>query len=413
MKKCQLKKDGSGSLRTFNPIRDKTIFLAVSFILWFSHFIYVSILSPYMESIGGKYTFIGIVLGSYGLMQLLFRLPIGISSDMRKVRKPFLIFGMMVSALSCFIFSVTDHLIWVLVARCLAGIAAATWVVFTVLYSSYFSDSEVHRAMSMISFIVVFAQLLGMGLSGYIVEEWGWHAPFWMGGGIAVIGVILSFFVFEPKDGIERNPIQLKDLTSVVKDPMLLKASSLSILAHSIIFSTMFGFIPAYALHIGFRAADLILVILSFMIPHAVATLYMGNILVPLMGKWGTLKISYLLASVFTFVVPFIHIKDLFYLVQVFNGFSLGIIFPLLLGMSIETIPHVKRATAMGAYQAIYATGIFAGPFFAGILNSRLGITAGFYFTAAIGLLAVILICFWERKNPFRTAVKIRNRLDL
>ncbi|MBI0577809.1 MFS transporter [Neobacillus cucumis] len=398
-------------MRTFNPIRDKTIFLAVSFILWFSHFIYVPILSPYMESIGGKYTFIGIVLGSYGLMQLLFRLPIGISSDMLKVRKPFLIFGMIVSALSCLIFSVTDHLVWVLIARCLAGMAAASWVVFTVLYSSYFSDREIHRAMSMISFIVVFAQLLGMGLSGYIVDRWGWHAPFWFGAGIAVIGMFLSFFVFEPKEGIDRKPIQLKDLTTVVKDPMLLKASTLSILAHSIIFSTMFGFIPAYALHIGFRTNDLILVILSFMIPHAIATLYMGNLLVPLMGKWGTLGISYLLAAVFTFAVPFIHLKSLFYVAQIVNGFSLGIIFPLLLGMSIETIPHAKRATAMGAYQAIYAIGIFAGPFIAGILNAHLGLAAGFYFAAAIGGFAVIFISLWRRKNAFNTALE--NGMDV
>ncbi|WP_026575814.1 MFS transporter [Bacillus sp. UNC438CL73TsuS30] len=392
-------------MRTFNPIKDKTIFLTVSFILWFSHFIYVPILSPYMESIGGKYTFIGIVLGSYGLMQLLFRLPIGIFSDVIKRRKLFLIFGMIVSALSCLIFAVTDHLVWILIGRSLAGIAAASWVVFTVLYSSYFSDKEVHRAMSMISFIVVFAQLLGMGLSGYIVVQRGWYAPFWMGTGIAVIGVILSFFVFEPKECIAREPIQMKDLTSVLKDSMLLKTSSLSILAHSIIFSTMFGFIPAYALHIGFKASDLIFVILSFMIPHAVATLYMGNLLVPMIGKWETLRISYLLAAIFTFVVPFIHIKGLFYAVQAFNGFSLGIIFPLLLGMSIETIPHAKRATAMGSYQAIYAIGIFAGPFFAGILNSHLGLAAGFYFAAVIGLVAVIFISFWRRKSAFKAAI--------
>jgi MFS family permease len=54
--------------------------------------------------------------------------------------------------------------------------------------------------------------------------------------------------------------------------------------------------------------------------------------------------------------------KGLLCVVQSVNGFSQGILFPLLLGMSIESIPHEKRATAMGAYQALYAIGMFAGP---------------------------------------------------
>ncbi|GAA3317249.1 hypothetical protein GCM10020331_015420 [Ectobacillus funiculus] len=51
-------------------------------------------------------------------------------------------------------------------------------LLFTALYPTYFASHEVHRAMGSISFIVVLAQLLGMSLSGYVVDEWGWHAPF-------------------------------------------------------------------------------------------------------------------------------------------------------------------------------------------------------------------------------------------
>ena len=32
--------------------------------------------------------------------------------------------------------------------------------------------------MGGISFIVVLAQFMGMSVSGYIVDEWGWRAPF-------------------------------------------------------------------------------------------------------------------------------------------------------------------------------------------------------------------------------------------
>jgi DHA1 family multidrug resistance protein-like MFS transporter len=319
----------SGKLRKLNSPKDRYTFLMVSFLFWFPQFIYVPILSPYMETLGGRYTFIGIVLGSYVLMQLLFRLPIGIISDLIKLRKPFIIFGMLTSTLSCMIFSITDSLGWILLARGLAGLAAASWVAFTVLYLSYFADQEVHRAMGGISFIVVLAQFLGMSLSGYIVSEWGWKAPFWIGGLISITGVIFSFFIFEPKEGVARSPVKLKDLTSVIHEPSLLKISLLSILAHSIIFSTMFGFSPAYALQIGFKASNLSLIVFSFMIPHAIATLSMGKVIVPFFGEWKSLKMAFFLTSFFTLVIPFVQTKGLFLVIQGFSGFSLGLIFPL------------------------------------------------------------------------------------
>jgi MFS transporter, DHA1 family, multidrug resistance protein len=383
--------------------RKKNLFIVVSFLLWFPQFLYVPIFSPYMESMGGKYTFIGIVLSSYGIMQLLFRLPIGIFSDVKKVRKPFIIFGMLASMFSCMIFLTTNSLGWILVARALAGISAATWVAFTVIYPSYFGDHEVHRSMGSISFIVVLAQFLGMGFSGSIVSEWGWKAPFLIAGCFSIIGVLLSFFIFEPKQGIEREPLKVKDLAAVTKEPALLKVALLSILAHSIIFSTMFGFTSNYALHIGFRKSELTFIVFAFMIPHAIATLFMGRVLVPLLGEWKALKMAFFLTSIFTFLIPLVQNKALFLAVQVFSGFSLGLIFPLLLGLAIERIAPEKRATAMGAYQAIYAIGIFGGPFFAGIFNSMLGIQAGFYFVGILGFVATLFIIIWS-KNHEETA---------
>lgn len=390
---------GGSDLSTLTSTRDRYMFMMVSFVFWFSHFIYIPILSPYIESLGGNYTFIGLVLSSYGLMQFIFRLPIGIFSDLIKLRRPFIIFGMLTSAFSCLTFALTDRIGWVLLARSLAGLAAATWVAFTVLYSSYFADQEVHRAMSSISFIVVLAQLLGMSLSGYIVNEWGWHAPFWMGGMMGLIGVVLSFFIYEPREGIMRAPVQLKDLTSVMREPILLKVSLLSLLAHSIIFTTMFGFIPTYALHIGLRASDLSLLVFSFMIPHAFATLFMGKVFIPIFGKWNSMKIAFLLTTFFTLVTPTMDTKGWLCMIQGFNGFSQGLLFPLLLGMAIESISHEKRATAMGIYQALYAIGMFTGPFLAGVLNSAMGLVAGFYFAGILGLAATFFIIFWNKKG--------------
>ncbi|KRF52482.1 MFS transporter [Bacillus sp. Soil768D1] len=395
-------------MNTLHTAPNRFLFLVLSFVFWFSHFIYVPILSPYLESMGGDYTFIGIVLGSYGLMQFLFRLPFGIFSDLVKVRKPFIIFGMVVSTLSCMTFALTDSLGWILLSRSLAGVAAATWVAFTILFSSYFAERDLHRAMGGISFAVVTAQLLGMMVSGYIVDEWGWHAPFWIGGTIGLAGIVLSLFIFETKERIQREPVKLKELVSVMREPVLLKVSFLSILAHSIIFTTMFGFTPTYALKIGLQTSDISIIIFSFMIPHAIATLFSGKIFVPQFGQWKLLKLAFGLTAIFTFCTPFIDTKGMLCLFQGLNGFSLGILFPLFLGMAVESIPLERRATAMGAYQAIYALGMFAGPFIAGVLNSYLGISAGFYFSGLLAAVAVFFIIVWNHNESTANEQKLK-----
>src|SRR5690554_2198278 len=139
---------------------DHFIFILVTTLYWTSLYIYVPILSPYVESLGATYTFVNIVLGSYGLMQILIRLPLGILSDRMRVRKPYIALGLLTSALSCLCFALTDQLGWTLVARAIAGISASTWVAFAVLYASYFLKHESTRAMGIISLVTVLGQLL-------------------------------------------------------------------------------------------------------------------------------------------------------------------------------------------------------------------------------------------------------------
>lgn len=383
--------------------RNKALFILVSFLLWFPHFLYVPILSPYMEKMGISYTFIGVVLGSYGITQLLFRLPIGIRSDILKLRKPFIIGGMVMSLLSCLIFISLDGAFWLLVARSFAGLAAASWVAFTVLYPIYFNKDKVHVAMGSITFVVVLAQFLGMSFSGFMVEQWGWKSPFWIGTLFSIIGLILSFFIYEPKEKGVSNPIQLKELAMVIREPNLLFVSFLSIIAHIVMFSTMFGFTSTYALQVGFTTSEIMWIVFAFMIPHAFATLFMGKVLVPRIGEWPALYAAFFFTGIFTLAIPFVASKILFLLVQIFVGFALGLIFPLLLSMSIQTISQEKRATAMGAYQSIYAIGIFVGPFITGMINSKFGLEAGFYVLGVVSLLTTFIIIYWSKQKALRS----------
>ncbi|NSW89428.1 MAG: hypothetical protein HPY74_01900 [Firmicutes bacterium] len=58
-----------------------------------------------------------------------------------------------------------------------------------------------------------------------------------------------------------------------------------------------------------------------------------------------------------------------------------------------------KRAAAMGAFQALYALGVFGGPFFAGLFNEVWGLPGGFIFAGFIALSGYILSYYWIRRD--------------
>jgi len=363
-------------------------------------YIYVPILTPYLEYRGLGLQAIGLVLGSYGFAQLVCRFPLGIWSDRLRRRKPFILLGMATGSLSCLLFIVPDSWLWTLAGRTVAGVCASTWVAFTVLYAGYFAEAQAVRAMSNASFMIVSGQIAGMGVSGWMADAYGWHAPFVAGAVIAFIGLIAACFIREPKEGVKRDPMSFADVGAVVRDPTLLKVSLLSILGHCVLFITMFGFTPLKAVNdLGASNAELTWLVFAFMIPHAFASLWSGKWFAPRFGVWPVMMAGFALAGVCTAAIAWSPSLPLLTATQALNGFAQGLYLPLLLGAAIRDVPGPKRATAMGFYQAVYSAGMFGGPYLAGYLNEAWGMDSGFFCGAATAILAAALCLIW-RKRP-------------
>nr|WP_310943920.1 MFS transporter [Paenibacillus doosanensis] len=396
------------SIKTAGPTRfHHAIFVLVTLFYWASLYTYVPILSPYLEHLGASYSFAGLVLGSYGLVQIVLRLPLGIASDRMKVRKPYIMLGMLTTTISCVLFTLGGHLGWTLAGRIISGIGASTWAAYTVLYASYFRQEQATRAMSLISLLTASGQLIGMSISGYLVKQWGWGATFWAGGVIGLTGLLLSLWIHEPKEGVSREPIRMKDLLQVMKEPLLLKVSLLSILAHSVLFITMFGFTPSHALTLGASQLDLTYLVFAFMIPHAISNYLSGRVLAPRFGAWTIVLIGFVCSAACTAAISMVSSFSMLVVTQMFNGLFQGLHFPLLLTLVIQKIRQDKRATAMGFYQAVYAVGMFAGPFLAGWINEWGGLKSGFYFAGILGFIAAGLTVIWgskERKAEARAS---------
>lgn len=391
-----------------NDRANHAVFAIVTLLFWASPYVYVPILSPYLEELGASYTIAGIVLGSYGLMQIILRLPFGITSDKLRRRKPFVLLGMLCATLSCVSLASSETVGWALAGRILSGISASTWVAFTVMYAGYYRSNEATRAMGNISLLIASGQLAGMILSGLLVEWGGWLAPFATGGLFGFVGLLLAFLLKEPEERLGGQPMRVGDLLPVMKERLLLKVSTLSILAHGILFITMFGFTPSYALSLGASKAELTWLSAAFMVPHALFAYLSGRYLAPRFGAWNVVLTGLAMSALCSALTPLVADFRLLLATQALNGLFQGLHFPLLLGLAIERIDGDRRATAMGFYQAVYAIGMFAGPFVAGFLNETGGLRSGFYFAGLLGAAAAALALRWKRAAAEASAARIR-----
>ncbi|MEL3984477.1 hypothetical protein AAE038_05100 [Bacillus velezensis] len=90
-------------------------------------------------------------------------------------------------------------------------------------------------------------------MSGYVVSEWGRS--------LGIAGIFLPFVIREMKT-TAKIPVTLSGMVKAAGHMSLLKISFLSILAHDMIFTKMFGFTTAYALRIDVSEKEISL--LSF-----------------------------------------------------------------------------------------------------------------------------------------------------
>lgn len=380
--------------------RQQRVWFAIMTILyWTSMYMYVPILSPYLTSRGLSLSMIGIVLGSYGFVQLLVRFPIGLWSDTLGRRKPFIMLGLAAGALSCLLFIIPGGFGWSLSGRITAGVCASTWVAFTIMYASLFRPDEAPKAMGQVSAMTVAGQLLGMAFSAPLADTYGWHVPFYIGIGAGVAGLIVSLFVREEPAAEGRPPMSVRLLRGVVRQRTLVRAAVLSVLVHAMLFISMFGFTPLKAKDLGADGWLLTAIVFAFMIPHAIASLLAGGVLSAKLGEWRLLQIGFGIGAIATALISLSPNLIVLALTQAVNGFMQGLLLPMLLSLAIREAHLNERATAMGFYQAVYSVGMFAGPFVAGWMNDRWSIDSGFWLGGAAGIIATVLTFIWGRKS--------------
>ena len=379
------------------------IIFAATFLMWFSIYTYQSNFTPYMQDTLEFTPFItGLVIGSYGLTQMLLRIPFGVLSDKLGTRKLFIIIGVAFTFISSFMLFMFDNFILVLIARASAGVAASTWVSFMVLFSSYYDKDKSVKASGTLNFFSSIGQLGGIICGSLLVSFTLWRdrSAFLLAAIVGLAAFIFSFAIYEDRSKL--NIIKKNEpakFTDVLSNRTLIIISLIGAVSQLITFSTIFGFTPAYAKDVlGIDTLQNGILMFFSYIPTAFGSLILSRFLSGRFKEYKLVITGMILLGATTILIPFTTHYYILIITQIIAGFGRGISFPLLMGLSIKKIQENQRGAAMGIFQAVYSFGMFFGPFITGLIKENFELGAAFIFLGTVCFVFTIISYFSLRK---------------
>ena len=350
---------------------------------WISLYLYVPVLPLHAEALGASLAMVGAIVASYAIAQLLLRIPIGVGADLLGRRRPFALASLALSGVAAVWLAVADDpwsLFW---ARSLTGLAAAGWVAISVLYAAYFPPSRATAATSALMAANTGGILIATPIGALVAELWGVRATFSLAAVMAALGMALLAAAPEPP--IERVRYSAATFARVIRRAELWQVSLIAVSLIFVTFATTFGFLPLLSEDAGASTAEVgwvATVAVGAALPGVLAT----PPLVDRLGVRGTLIVASVVSALALAVMPAAGSWELIAVLQLPAGIGRGVLTTVLLSLALRVAAPAEQATAMGAYQAIYAVGMFAGPAVSGPVAEAWGIGAVFYLSAAVTL---------------------------
>ncbi len=375
------------------------LYVAAAFLYWVSLYLYVPTLPTYAQSKTESLALVGVILSMYGLWQAIIRLPLGIVADWLGRRKPFIIAGFVLAGLGAWAMGTAGDANGLVVGRAITGLAAGTWVPLVVVFSSLYPPEEAVRASAVLTLVSSVARMLATSVTGSLNEWGGYPLAFFLAVGAAGLAILVVLPARESK-----RPVRLPSATGigglVIRRDVLLP-SLLNAIGQYANWAVTFGFLPILAKQLG--ATD---VTQSILVTLSIAVIIVGNLLattiVRHIGARQMVYLNFVLMAAGVGSAALASDLWLIFVAQVCIGLSQGIGYPVLMGMSIRHVADGERATAMGLHQAVYAIGMFGGPWLSGILADAMGIQPMFGVTAAACLMLGLFGTYWLAEGKKR-----------
>lgn len=378
--------------------KDDLLLLVIVTLFWFAQYIFVPFLSPHLTALGITASFAGVIMGSYGIAQLILRIPISVSEDVSGRHKAFILAGLGVLALATTIPLLSAAPAAYLISRVLTGVAASTWVSYTAAFTQNAGDVKVRMGR------LIAANNLGVMLS-YVVsavlfQHVGMNGLFAVSTVSSLLAAALTLR-WKPAEMRLTKRFELQTLVKVIGNRHLLKCAFLTALGQMVVFATSSSFVSNFAKDLGADSVMLSVIAAAFNALGVVTSWMYARGALKKLSERGQLMLAFLLLGIYCALLPLCTAPWQIALVQLVGGAARAIMYTLLMAIAPREIPTEAKTTANGVFQSMYSLGMTAGPVVMGALIDLSGSYAVSFLLmggAAIIGVAWSLLCFGEKR---------------
>ncbi|MGL4790427.1 MAG: MFS transporter, partial [Anaerotignaceae bacterium] len=342
----------------------RLILLATTALFWASEYCHVPYFTPYLYSLNITATIIGVLVGCYGLSQTIIRVPLGIFTDATSAYKKVIIFGCLCTTLSSLGLYLFTNIIMIFICRALAGVAAATWIAFTVMYSGYFNKEEGFKAMAQINGANNVGKMGAFFLGTITATLFTYREPLLMSVLTGVIAIVLSLFIEDVP--LKKEPLSSKKLFATFRDRSVIIPGVFALVMMMTVHATAFSFTSSVAESIGASKVEIGFSTSLFSFIQVMAVGFLGSKFISNIKDNALVAMGFILMALYCFIISVAQSVYLIFLAQLIGGFANLLLMSMLSSASIRYCDPTQKATSMGLFQAIYGVGMTMGPMFMG-----------------------------------------------
>ena len=338
-------------------------FLLVILLFWFSAYIFIPYLTPYLRELGIVGSAAGLILGTYGFSQLLLRIPFGIAANRSGNHKAFMAAGFIGLIAAGVILNFATHPAAFFLARFLGGLASSTWISFTVFYTNQHAEYATGKAVAA-AMLANYCGTLAAYLSGIVLfDRFGARFMFILSSVLAAAGIALLSTIKDGGSGAPDRGMNMRDFKEVVKNRGLLLYSCIAALSQIVTYATILSFTPDYVKNeLGASGRGLAFLSVFYSIACILGSAWVRSKYSERIPVKYQIICSFILSAAYCLIVPNSANLALIFVMQLIGGIGQSSLMTHAMASSLGHVQPGGRSAAMGIYQCIYSIGMTLGP---------------------------------------------------
>jgi len=343
----------------------------------------------YVRGLGASYTLLGVVISTYGAVQLVTQIPSGRLSDSFG-RRRLILAGIVIFGLMPPLYLYAKDATFLILVRAIGGIRASlVWPSAMALAIDHADRGTRGKAMGWYNAAFYSALAVGPVMGGALYDRLGLAAPFYFWTLLSALSFVLVLVLVKDPPKIQTPSVDRSRSPSgrLIQDGF--KPTFLACCGVVVWTGVVGGFnvtlLPEFALRLGFSTIEIGLLYMAFAGSNAISAIYFGG-----RADQGSRKILIIAGSV-TGVVSFLFLRFVEGTVPVMLllaclGLGSGMSNPAAAAVIADVTTPTRRGEIFGIFNTARMVGVVVGPMVAGLTADAYGINGSLAAFLAIGL---------------------------